>query len=328
MKKAKPAVIFLLKFLVSAGLLIYFLSQIEIKKFLQILVSADFVYVALALLVYLVSQFISAIRWTALARPLGFKTPFKDFIVYYLIGMFFNLFAPGTVGGDVSKVYYLARNGQEEQKNGWTATAVQSAISVFMDRAVGMVVLIWLGAIGLMLFPQFPVPATIKSLTWLLAFGFVVAGIFLPLLRRILPENGHPMLAKLRLALRSYRTHFLAVPQAVLLSFVIHLIQSWMHVVMGWALHLEIPFMFSVILYPLVGAFAALPVSLNGIGLREGGYMFMLSVIGVGSEKGIAFGLLLFLIIACDSLLGALVFLLKKSPTPSAIVAANEIQVK
>ncbi len=328
MKKARAALIFFVKFLVSAGLLAYFLSQIDVKKFLQILVSADFRYVALAVLVYLVSQFVSAIRWTVLARPLGFKTPFKELVVYYLIGMFFNLFAPGTVGGDISKVYYLAREGQGEQKNGWTAAAVQSTISVFMDRAVGMVVLIWLGAIGLILSPQFAVPGLIKGLTWMLALGFVLAGILVPLLRKILPEIGHPMLAKLRLALRSYRATFWAVPQAVLLSFVIHLTQAWMHVVMGWALNLAIPFGFAVILYPLVGTFAALPVSLNGIGLREGGYIFMLGVIGVGSEKGIVFGLLLFLIIACDSLLGGFVFLFKKGPKPSALGAVNEVQVK
>jgi hypothetical protein len=67
-----------------------------------------------------------------------------------------------------------------------------------------------------------------------------------------------------------------------------------------------------------VGSFAALPVSFNGIGLRETGYLFLLGVIGVNSEKAIAFGLLLFLIVVLDSSLGGLFFLLKRSAKPPA----------
>jgi len=89
-----------------------------------------------------------------------------------------------------------------------------------------------------------------------------------------------------------------------------------MHVLMGRALDLNVPYSFAIIVYPLVGTFAAIPISLNGLGLREGGYIFLLAVIGIGNEKGIAFGLLLFLVVALDSLIGGLVFLLQQSPRP------------
>lgn len=123
------------------------------------------------------------------------------------------------------------------------------------------------------------------------------------------------MVVKIRLALRSYRTQWRALVVAALLSLIVHLIQAWMHLVMGRALSLEIPYSYCIIVYPLVGTFAAIPVSLNGLGLREGGYIYLLAVIGISSEKGIAFGLLLFLIVAIDSLLGGVLFLLQKSPT-------------
>jgi hypothetical protein len=51
---------------------------------------------------------------------------------------------------------------------------------------------------------------------------------------------------------------------------VLHLIQAWLHVMMGKALQIDVPFSFSIILLPVVGTFAALPISLNGLGLREG----------------------------------------------------------
>jgi uncharacterized membrane protein YbhN (UPF0104 family) len=131
-----------------------------------------------------------------------------------------------------------------------------------------------------------------------------------------LPEDGHHLAVKLRLALRSYRLHWRALLAAVLLSLAVHLIQAWMHTVMGRALSLDVPFSFCLIVYPLVGTFAAIPITLNGLGLREGGYIFLLAVIGIGTEQGIAFGILLFLIVALDSLLGGLLFLFQRKAGP------------
>ncbi len=317
MNRAKPIIIFLIKLLVSAGLLGYFFSRIHPERFLSIFAAAKLPYIALALAVYLVGQAVSAVRWATLTRPLGIKTPFKDLVRYYLVGMFFNLFAPGTVGGDVSRIYYLVRD-EDAHANGRAVTTVHAAMSVLMDRAIGMAVLVWLGAAGLLLFPQYAVPQSIRSVTYLLALGFVVAVVLAPLLRRMLPEDGHQLVVKLRLALRSYRSNWRALLAAAMLSLAVHLIQVWMHTVMGHALGLELPFSFCVIVYPLVGTFAAIPISLNGLGLREGGYIYLLAVIGIGTDKAIAFGLLLFLIVALDSLLGGVLFLMQKMPRPNA----------
>jgi uncharacterized membrane protein YbhN (UPF0104 family) len=316
MKRARPALILMMKLLVSGGLLAFFLTRIDFERFLGILAAAEFFYVAVALLVYLVAQFVAALRWAILARPLGFDTPFKDISLYYLIGMFFNLFAPSTVGGDVTRVYYLAREGGNTGEKGWAASTIPAAVSVFMDRAVGMTALVWLGAIGLALFPAYNVPPAIRSLTFVVSVALIACGLLVPSLRRLLPENGHPVVVKLSYALRAYRAQWGVIPQAILLSFVLHLIQAWMHLMMGRALDIEVPFSFCIILYPLVGTFAALPLSLNGIGLREGGYLFLLGLIGVSSEKSVAFGLLLFLIIVVDSLVGGLIFLLKNGAKP------------
>lgn len=320
MAKAKPKIILLLKLLVSAGLIGYFLMRIDTERFVETLLSADFSLIAVALAIYLGSQVISVLRWTLLVRALGIVTPFKDMLSYYLIGMFFNLFAPGTVGGDVSRVYYLVKH-QERDEQTRALPMVRAAISVLMDRAIGMVVLVWIGATALLLFPDYPVPFPIRAVTLSLALTFVVCGVMLPILSRLLPAAGTSIIAKFRLVLRSYSSHWDAIVQGILLSLIVHLIQAWMHVVMGRALNLMIPFSFCLIVYPLVGTFAAIPISLNGIGLREGGYVLMLGLIGVTTENGIAFGLLLFIIVGLDSLIGGVVFLIKKSPKPEPIVA-------
>ncbi len=318
MKKTKPVVVLLLKVLVSGGLIAYLLARIHIERFLQTFAAAKYSYILLAMLVYLFAQGLSALRWMALARPLGIKTPFKAILRYYLIGMFFNLFAPGTVGGDVSRVYYLVRDENEGAQAG-AITTVHAAMSVLMDRAIGMVVLVWIGAAGLLLFPDYEVPHVARVATFALALGFVAASLLTPVLRWFLPEDGHQLVVKLRLAFRSYRTHWGALLVAMVYSVLVHLIQAWMHVAMGNALDLNLPFSFAIIVYPLVGTFSAIPITLNGLGLREGGYIVLLAVIGISSEKGIAFGILLFLVVAADSLVGGLLFLLQRDAKPAAL---------
>jgi len=315
MSRVKPRVIFFAKLLVSAGLLAYFFSRIDTGLFFKIIAHARLQYIGLALIIYLATQMLSAARWMALARPLGFKMSLSEMTAYYFIGMFFNLFAPSTIGGDISKIYYLAGG---EKGEGWAAASLRAAISVVADRAIGMFVLVCLGAAALVLFPYYAVPGPVRSATYVLALGLVAGGLMLPLVPRLLPHDGHPLVVKLRVGLRSYGAGSRAIPLAIGYSAVVHLVQAWMHIFMGRALGVEIPYSFCVIIYPLVGTFAALPLSFNGIGLREYGYLFLLPAIGISSETAVAFGLLLFVIVALDSLLGGVVFLLHRSPKPLA----------
>src|SRR5204863_360725 len=56
---------------------------------------------------YYLTQVASSLRWQILARPLGFHRPITQYLSFYFIGMFFNLFLPTSVGGDVVRAWYL-----------------------------------------------------------------------------------------------------------------------------------------------------------------------------------------------------------------------------
>ncbi len=312
----------LLKAVISLGLLGFFLSRIDLAHFLGALANAKFSYVAACLVLYIVGQCLSSIRWALLARTVGFENSLTDFSVYYFIGMFFSLFTPSTVGGDVGRVFYLARDGAN-RKEGAGATAF-ATISVLADRAIGMAVLVWIGAVSLLLFPEYRLPPTILYVTYAIAAGLLLGLVSLPILSRVLPGKNHRIAKNLHIALQRYPRHWNAIVNAMLLSLVVHFIQAWMHVLIGRALDFEIPWSYALIIYPLVGTFSALPVSLNGIGLREGGYIFLLNRIGVSSEHAIAFGLLWFAVIVIDSLIGGLLFVLRRKAAPQGIGAEIE----
>jgi uncharacterized membrane protein YbhN (UPF0104 family) len=308
----------LLKAGVSIALLAFFLSRVDIVHLFRALSSAQFDYIVAALLIYLFGQFVSSLRWALLARTLGFSNPYRDFATIYFIGMFFSLFAPSTVGGDVGRVIYLARDGANAREETNASPLASATVSVLVDRAVGMAVLIWIGAAAVAAFPDYALPAAIRYATFAIALGFMLGLFSLPVLSRVLAGRNNRILKTLLLAVENYRHHWRALFQAMALSVIVHLLQSWIHVLLGRSLDAEIPLSYAFIIYPLVGTFSALPVSLNGIGLREGGYLFLLTRIGVSSEKAIAFGLLWFIIVALDSLVGGLIFVLRKRPAPAA----------
>ncbi len=302
----------LLKAGVSVALIAFVVSRIHMPHLLTAISSARFSYVAIAMTVYLVGQAVSSLRWALLAWPLGFEDSLKKFTVFYFIAMFFNLFAPSTIGGDVGRVLFLAQNKAQNQEKGWKNSAAYAFISVITDRAIGMAVMVWIGAAALALFPIYSLPAAIRYLTFVIALGFLVGWTVLPYLNRFLGRRKYRIGQNFHRAVEAYWSNQHIILQTIGLSFVIHFLQVWIQIVLGRALDINIPWSYSFIVYPLVGLFSALPVSLNGIGLREGGYLFLLRQIHVSSEKAVAFGILWFAIIALDSLLGGIILLLRK----------------
>jgi glycosyltransferase 2 family protein len=313
---SRPALKLLVKVLVSLGLVAFLLSQLELTEFFITLRSAHVSYLIIALVAYLVGQALSSLRWALLAWPLGFRNPMKDFAIYYFIGMFFNLFAPSTVGGDVSRAYYLAQQKVYGRGDGgWTGPAAYAVVSVVTDRAIGMTVLVWIGAVAVALFPGYAIPSPIRYTVYSLALGLLLAGMLVPNAVRFIQRAEHSWGRKLALIVKSYQGSWQFLIQAALISLLVHTIQAGMQLLVGWSLDVELPWSYCFILYPLVGTFSALPFSLNGIGLREGGYLFLLGHVGVSSEKGVAFGLLWLLIVALDSLIGGILFVLKGRET-------------
>lgn len=318
MKRIPSAALFWLKIFVSLGLLFVLAFRLDLAQLSRVLTSTNFLYVGVILLAYIVSQLLSSIRWSVLARPLGFQLPFAEFLSFYFIGMFFNLFAPSTIGGDVGRIFYLARDGSSEGKR--TAFTAYAMISVLADRAVGMMVLVWIGAAALLLFPGYSIPPVIRQATYAVALIALAIGLSVPFLGRLLVRAVDPFRKSLGHALEVYSKSRSRLMPAFLLSVAVHLIQGGLQKLLGHALGLDLPWSFCFILYPLVGTFSALPISFNGIGLREGGYLFLLRTIDVGSERAVAFSLLWFVIAVLGSLIGGLVFVLRKgsaSPSPS-----------
>ncbi|GAG41267.1 unnamed protein product, partial [marine sediment metagenome] len=148
----------LLKIVLSLGILAYLLSHVSLTSFWKALLDARHNYLILAFLLYIVGQVLSTYKWRLLAKTLGFRRKFKRFLAYYFIGMFFNLFLLGSIGGDVGKAYLLAGRRDSRMRAGY---------SILAERFTGGMALVTIAIIALISSPSIGViPLWLKLIHW------------------------------------------------------------------------------------------------------------------------------------------------------------------
>ncbi len=300
----------------SVVLLSVLLWKTDRSDLREAVASAQPGWVAVALFGYILSMVISSIRWTSLARPLGFDEPYSHFLYAYFTGMYMNLFAPSTVAGDIGRALYLA--GAQRRK----ALAFTTVIA---DRGLGFVVLSWIGALAIVLQPQYRLPLPLYYAAWTIPPGTLFGWLYLPqLVVRLFKRDNHwRHLVEKDLA--PYWNDFGLLLRTSLVAVVFHSLQIGSQVWLARALGVDVPWPFFFIFVPVVNILGMLPVSFSGIGIREFGYLFFLKMVGIENHTAVALGLLASGVVLVSGLTGGLVFLLWKAPAsaPSTTVGGS-----
>jgi uncharacterized membrane protein YbhN (UPF0104 family) len=300
---------FALKLVVTGGLLAYLFSTIDLASVARIVVSASWGWVAAGFLLYLALQGLCAWRWLWLARVLNLDGTWTAFLRYYYVGMFFNLFLPTGVGGDVYRCYYLARSAADWRR---------AIVSVLADRGVGFGTMCVIAVVATLAFGEVHLP---PWLGWALATSVVAA---LVLLGAGWASRG---------PLRSIRDaaplvfEFFRRPGILLfvagLSFLLQSLVIVVNIFNARALHLDVPVVFYFIFIPLIAVATMIPISLNGLGVREGAFVFFLAQVGVAEAQALALALLWLAVLVGSSLIGGAVWLVTPAPPkPAADVGA------
>jgi glycosyltransferase 2 family protein len=264
----------------------------------------------LALGLFVLAQVLSSVRWRLLAVTLGFGGSIGRYCTYYLLGMFFNLILPTSVGGDVVRAWYLANQAEAPGRN----PSSSAAISVFADRFSGLILLIGVGCLALLFCPV-PLPGWVVTSVILVGAAGLGGLAALPLVRPLLtrapwlgPRALH--LADMADACLAYARQPRLLILTTLLSVAVQVINIAMVALVGSALGIEVaPLVYGVVV-PLVTLVTLLPVSINGLGLREAAYPLLLAPVGVASTDAVALSLLSFALTASVSLAGAVVLAL------------------
>ncbi len=296
----KKAWLLALKLTVTVGLLAYLFSRIEVGSVARLMAGAAWGWVVAGFFLYLALQGLCAWRWLLLARVLNLDGTWSRFVRYYYVGMFFNLFLPTGVGGDVYRCYYVARSASDWRR---------AIISVLADRGVGFATLCAIAATATLVFGRVSLPSW---MAWALAAGVVA---LLALLVVGLAAKGP--LASIResapLVVEFFRRPGTLVFVAGL-SFVLQSLVVVVNILLATALGLDVPVVFYFILIPLIAVATMIPVSLNGLGVREGAFVFFMAQVGVPEAQALSLALLWLVILIASSAIGGLVWL--ATPVP------------
>lgn len=285
---------------VSLGLFVLLLRSTDLHVFRERVARAQLDWVSVAFIGYLLSQVLSSYKWQVLARPLGFVQPLRAFVAYYFAGMYFNLFAPSTVAGDLGRSALLAE-GKER-----LGLAVHSVVA---DRISGLVMLLWVSALGALFSSAAILPLMWRGSVIAAAVGATVGWWLLLLLDRFFHADNKIRRFLMKLV-GPYQNASGVLARACGLSFLFHLFQLVLQAVVAQALGLEVSIGYLTVCIPLINIMSGLPISFGGLGVREGGYVMFLALVGIDGEQALAFGLLWSAIVLGANVAGGFALLL------------------
>jgi uncharacterized membrane protein YbhN (UPF0104 family) len=252
---------------------------------------------------YAAGQLLSSFKWFTIARSAGISASYPAALRAYFIGMYLNCFGLGTIGGDVARGLLI---GAEDGKK---SVALASVVA---DRLHGLAVLSGIGAIAALCFGLHALDEWLVLTLVSIGAGIVV-GWFIgpPLLLKVLPQHN-----RIRSQLELLTGAFPRTPQVLtkitIISAMFHLLQISLHIVMAKAVGVEVPLPLLLVTVPFINILATLPVSWNGLGVRERAYVFFLVPSVLQPEHAVAFGAMWLLAVTVCSAIGGIVAVVTK----------------
>jgi uncharacterized membrane protein YbhN (UPF0104 family) len=288
----------LVRLLVSAAVLALLFSRFAPGEVVAVCLRARPSWFGAAVAVYLAAQLVSALRWHGIARAVGFATARAATTRFYLIGMFFGLAVPSTLGADGARALLLGREPPGRAR---------ALSTVVFDRLVGLATLFAVAVAALLLGPTETLPRDLVAAVAAVGSALVVAWAAAPRLARVLPEK-----ARLRRLAEEdvgpfFRDHRL-LAASVALSLAVHGLQIAAQKLLTEAIGVPVSWGFVAVYHPLVALAAAVPLTVGGFGLREAAYAYLLPHAGVGPDDAIALGLLWWAVGAIGGLAGGIVY--------------------
>ena len=275
-----------IKIIISLCLVIYLITIVNWDIIFDL--DSDFIlYLMTSILIALLFLGFMAVRWAILIRSFSkMKPKFSMLYQYYLLGSFFNIFFPGAIGGDVMRIHYSNKKYHLGIKK---ATAI-----VFFERISGLIGLTLIFSFSIFFNETIADKIGIDKPYILLLV--LVALILNIIFKQISAKKGYII---------SYRT----ISTVIILS----ILGQFADILIAYTLchYFDLPITLGTLLtiMPLVYIVTVLPISLGGIGVREGAFVGLLALYGVSASTAVVISFLMFFIRILIGIIGWAVYL-------------------
>ncbi|MBR4632108.1 MAG: flippase-like domain-containing protein [Elusimicrobia bacterium] len=282
---------FFLKLFFGVGILVLLFSKTTVQEFVRLLIEADYKFFIFSLVLYIIGQIISAKKWMVISQNLNFEYKFSNYLKWYFLGMFYNMFLPTNIGGDVVKATKIKDNKPYCIK--------RAIISVLSDRITGLFVLVLFILCGCIFFNRIH---WLNILNIVIIFSiFICTILMLYIVKKdnLIPEKYRNTRDLILLIFEKK-----CIIKFIFLSLIFHSFLIIIHYFIARMYGLEIPFSYYLLLYPITAIVASLPVSINGMGLKELVYVSMLKPFGIDTATAIMFAMTFNMVVLFSGTIG------------------------
>lgn len=300
----KAATTLVLKIGISLALLALVLSRVPLGEALTAAAGLTPYAAALAIFAYFAAHAVNAAKLRVLLQGLSLWQAWR----FTMIAVLFGAALPGQLAGDAVKAFRLARAAPDVGE----VTAAVAAVAV--DKIIGMFALLLLTAVGLALnAPTFGESVVIAAglITILIPVGLVV----------VLVAPLPAWLGRWGQEFAAWRTVVLT-PAALLRSLALGIFFQVLSIatfdILGDALGIDLPLTAWAVIVGLISVILLLPVTVAGLGLREGSLVAVLAMVGEGRGPALALSFALLAINLLGAGVGLIVDLSGRDKHPSA----------
>ena len=314
---AKPLAIFLLKALVTAACLWWLTRYFDYEQLRDALAGIDVRLLMVAIALHFLSFVAGGVRWWLLFRHLHGAIAFRQVWPSYYLGVFFNNLLPSIFGGDLARTARLYAAGLG-------GSALVS--SAFVDRLLGLAAVVSMGLLALMFAPagfENHLALAVFALGILALLSIVTIAV-LPRWAKLLDTSYGKRWPRVHAVLACFPRYHSA-PGLILKAFGLSVLNQLLVVLIllilapGLGVHLP-TFQFTVVLM-LVFLVSSLPISLGGLGAREGAMMSLMLPLGFDAAAVLALSVAYLLVLWSCTLPGVFMLLLRE---PKAQDAAGQ----
>jgi hypothetical protein len=307
--KGKP-LLFTLKLIVTLALSVIILWNVDWNEIWMAIKNANTILIGVIFILMVFNVFNSALKWKILLTIHNIYFHFNQLYKYYFTAVFFNNFLPSTVGGDGYRIYKTYKN--PHSKSG-------AVLAVLMERITGLLALLLLGYIG-------TIVVYVKSGDEIARIGLIIGSIglgifmislfafnlkrnlFCELTGKCLPKKFRPAIAHIQDYYDKPSKTVLVLALSLFFQFVLLCNRLLLVVAVGESLsvfQLAIAITASTVI-------ALVPISLNGIGLLDGSFIYLLVHFGIGYEQALLVMVLIRALAIPLSLFGGIFYFLDK----------------
>ncbi|MBR9853004.1 MAG: flippase-like domain-containing protein [Algicola sp.] len=276
-EKLRKKLITALKIVISAVLIYFIFTKIELKDVLQTLKKSDPLYLFSGLLFFVLSKVFAAIRTNLYFHQIGAKVSQWSNLKLYLLGMFYNLFLPGGIGGDAYKGYVIQKEYQPGTK--------KVVSSLLLDRLSGMLLLfVYACILALLSKNEF-----FHSFYWLIIAAIPLSIVAFWFVNKMFFSTTLPIFWK--------SVGFSALVQLAQLVCVIFILKS---------LSVDLDTIEYLFVFLISSIVSVIPLTIGGIGSREVTFLYGAKWLGLDESTSIGISFTFFLITALTSLFGVI----------------------